>query len=68
MDKGNKRKPNQSILSDQIFLSFNFDNKEKKYIQTEKKKTLLGQFSFSVIFFLVLLAESTICNQEHILD
>ena len=46
MDKGNKRKPNQSILSDQIFLSFNFDNKEKKYIQTEKKKNPLGSIFF----------------------
>lgn len=46
MDKGNKRKPNQSILSDQIFLSFNFDNKEKKYIQTEKKKPSWVNFLF----------------------
>lgn len=40
MDKGNKRKrkPNQNILSAQIFLSFNLNNKEKSVLKTERKK------------------------------
>lgn len=39
----------------------------KSVFKVKKKKKLLGQF-FPLIFFLLLLAESPICNQEHILD
>lgn len=56
------------FLSADCCLSLNVDNKVNILFETLKKIKNTSWVNFTLLFFLAFLAESTVCNQEHILD